>query len=121
MVKTHGLTHLSLAVQDPNRSVEFYAKAFGVREYYRDEEQIQVLGPGPNDVIAFVRDRKNAGKRAGIDHFGFRLTDPKDIDLAVQEVEKAGGRLLRRGEHGPGLPYAYFADPDGYEIEVWFE
>ena len=76
MVKTHGLTHLSLAVQDPNRSVEFYAKAFGVREYYRDEEQIQVLGPG--------------------------------------------GRL-RRGEHGPGLPYAYFADRDGYEIEVWFE
>ena len=21
----------------------------------------------------------------------------------------------------PGLPYAYVADPDGYEIEIWFE
>jgi hypothetical protein len=30
-------------------------------------------------------------------------------------------RLLRRGEFAPGLPYAYVADPDGYEIEIWFE
>lgn len=52
---------------------------------------------------------------------GFRLTDPKDIDLAVREVKKAGGRLLRRGEFGPGLPFAYVSDPDGYEIEIWFE
>jgi hypothetical protein len=36
-------------------------------------------------------------------------------------VERAGGRLLRRGEFAPGLPYAYVADPDGYEIEIWFE
>jgi catechol 2,3-dioxygenase-like lactoylglutathione lyase family enzyme len=30
-------------------------------------------------------------------------------------------RLLRRGEFAPGLPFAYVADPDGYEIEIWFE
>ena len=44
-----------------------------------------------------------------------------DIDRAIAEVERAGGRLLRRGEFAPGLPYAYVADPDGYEIEIWFE
>ena len=53
--------------------------------------------------------------------FGFRLVDPDDIDRAIAEVERAGGRLLRRGEFAPGLPYAYVADPDGYEIEIWFE
>jgi predicted enzyme related to lactoylglutathione lyase len=53
-------------------------------------------------------------------HFGFRLVDPDDIDRAIAEVERAGGRLHRRGEFAPGLPYAYVADPDGYEIEIWF-
>jgi catechol 2,3-dioxygenase-like lactoylglutathione lyase family enzyme len=54
-------------------------------------------------------------------HFGFRLIDAKDIDAAVAEVARAGGKLLRRGEFGPDQPYAYVADPDGYEIEIWYE
>jgi catechol 2,3-dioxygenase-like lactoylglutathione lyase family enzyme len=121
MVETYGLTHISLAVADPRRSVEFYTHVFGVKEYYRDEEQIQVQGPGPHDVLAFERNRKQAGVRAGIDHFGFRLKQAADIDRAVDEVLKAGGKLLRRGEFAPGFPFAYVADPDGYEIEIWFE
>jgi catechol 2,3-dioxygenase-like lactoylglutathione lyase family enzyme len=121
MVKTHGLTHLGLAVADPERSLRFYRDVFGVVEYFRDEKQIQVKGPGPHDVIAFERRPAEAGRPGGIEHFGFRLTDPGDIDLAVREVEGAGGRLLRRGEFAPGFPFAYVADPDGYEIEIWFE
>ena len=121
MIKTHGLTHISLAVKDPDRSLKFYRQVFGVKEYYRDDESIQVLGPGPHDVIAFERDARGAGKVGGIAHFGFRLTTPKDIDKAVKEVERAGGKILRRGEFAPGLPFVYVADPDGYEIEIWFE
>jgi catechol 2,3-dioxygenase-like lactoylglutathione lyase family enzyme len=121
MVKTHGLTHVGLKVADPERSLRFYRDVFGVVEYFRDDSTIQAQGPGPFDVLAFEREPDRAGKPGGIEHFGFRLTDPADIDLAVREVERAGGRLLRRGEFGPGLPFAYVADPDGYEIEIWFE
>jgi catechol 2,3-dioxygenase-like lactoylglutathione lyase family enzyme len=121
MVKTHGLTHISLAVRDPERSLRFYTEVFGVREYYRDDDQIQALGPGPHDVIAFERSESTAGQAGGITHFGFRLTRPADIDRAVAEVEAAGGRILRQGEFAPRCPYAYVTDPDGYEIEIWFE
>jgi len=121
MIKTHGLSHISLAVKDLDRSLKFYAQVFGVKEYYRDESSIQVQGPGTHDIIAFERKRSAAGKRGGIDHFGFRLTTPKDIDKAVKEAKRAGGRILRRGEFAPGLPFVYVADPDGYEIEIWFE
>jgi len=120
LVETHGLTHLSLLVRDPDRSLRFYADVFGVVEYFRDERSVQAKGPGPHDVIAFEQ-RPDAGEPGGIDHFGFRLTDPAHIDRAVEEVLRAGGRLLRRGEFGPGLPYAYVTDPDGYQIEIWFE
>lgn len=121
MVRTYGLTHLSIAVADPERSLRFYERVFGVREYFRDEKSIQALGPGPHDVIAFERREQRGGQRGGIDHFGFRLVDAADIDAAVSEAVAAGGTLQRRGEFAPGCPYAYLADPDGYRIEVWFE
>jgi catechol 2,3-dioxygenase-like lactoylglutathione lyase family enzyme len=121
MIKTHGLTHIALAVADPERSLNFYRSAFGVREYVRDATTIQVLGPGPHDVMAFERRPGDAGAAGGIIHFGFRLTRPEDMDAAVAAVEAAGGRLISRGEFGPGLPYAFVRDPDGYEVEIWFE
>jgi catechol 2,3-dioxygenase-like lactoylglutathione lyase family enzyme len=121
MIQTHGLTHIALAVRDPERSLRFYAQVFGVREYYRDSDQIQAQGPGPHDVLAFDRAESNVGARGGIAHFGFRLLRPSDIDAAVAEVKRAGGTLLRQGEFAPGLPFAYVLDPDGYEIEIWYE
>jgi catechol 2,3-dioxygenase-like lactoylglutathione lyase family enzyme len=121
MIRTHGLTHLNLAVRDLERSLRFYREVFGVKEYYRDEGSIQVQGPGPHDVIAFELDPKAAGKTAGIGHFGFRLVEASDIDEAVEAAVKAGGRLLRRGEFAPGLPIACVADPDGYPIEIRYK
>jgi catechol 2,3-dioxygenase-like lactoylglutathione lyase family enzyme len=121
VIRTHGLTHISLAVRDMELSLKFYSDVFGVREYYRDETSIQAQGPGEHDVIAFEQDSSAVGMPGGIRHFGFRLMHASDIDDAVREVVRAGGRLLRRGEHAPGYPFAYIADPDGYEVEIWYE
>jgi catechol 2,3-dioxygenase-like lactoylglutathione lyase family enzyme len=49
------------------------------------------------------------------------LTRPEDIDAAVAAVESAGGTISSRGEFAHGLPFAFVRDPDGYEIEIWFE
>ena len=121
MIKTHGLTHLSLYVRDPDRSLNFYSKAFGVKEYYRDANSIQAQGPGKYDVIAFEKDGKKSGKTGGIAHFGFRLQKAAHIEKAIETVIQAGGKLIERGEFSPGFPYAYVSDPDGYVIEIWFE
>lgn len=121
MIRTYGLSHISLAVKNPERSMEFYSKVFGAKEYYRDASSIQAIGPSGNDILAFERDAKHAGKSGGIGHFGFRLIDAADLDEAIRCAVDAGGTLLRRGEHAPGFPFAYVADPDGYEVEIWFE
>lgn len=71
--------------------------------------------------VNFDPNGPNPGQAGGVAHTGFRLLDPTDIDQAVAEVEKAGGKLLRRGEFSPGYPYAYVSDPDGYEVEIWLE
>lgn len=121
MVKTHGLTHIALAVKDLDRSLAFYREVFGVVETYRSEGFLQVETPGCHDVIVFEETGERVGEVGGVRHFGFRLVDPADIDLAVREVERAGGTVLSRGEFCPGEPYAFVADPDGYEVEIWFE
>lgn len=120
-VKTLGLTHLNLAVKDPETSAEFYRRVFGARVLYQDGDSIEVQTPGSHDVIAFTRNPSRAGKRGGIEHFGFRLQVPQDVEVAVRAVEAAGGRILRRGEFSRGHPFVYVQDPDGYEIEIWYE
>lgn len=121
MIRTYGLTHLSLIVKDLERTLAFYKRVFGAKVYWRGEGEAQVKTPGCHDVIAFEEKKRGSGKTGGIKHFGFRLVNPKDIDKAVRDSVLAGGKLLRRGEFSPGFPYAYVADPDGYEVEIWYE
>jgi catechol 2,3-dioxygenase-like lactoylglutathione lyase family enzyme len=121
MVRTYGLTHINLVVGDVERSLRFYGQVFGVEEYGRTPGLVHTRTPGCHDVITFDEQASGVGELRGVAHFGFRLVSPGDIDAAVDEVERAGGKLLRRGEFSPGYPYAYIADPDGYEVEIWYE
>lgn len=101
MVQTFGLTHIALSVADLDRALAFYVAVLGVREYVRNDSTIQVLGPGPHDVIAFEKRPKAAGAAGGIIHFGFRLTRPEDIDLALRAVQEAGGTVSSRVSSRP--------------------
>jgi catechol 2,3-dioxygenase-like lactoylglutathione lyase family enzyme len=121
MVRTYGLTHIALAVRDAERSLAFYQQVLGVVPVYRDQGFIQAQTPGSRDVLVFEEDPSRAGPAGGIAHFGFRLVDPDDIDVALAAVKRAGGRILRHGEFCPGEPYVFFIDPDGYEVELWHE
>ena len=121
MIRTHGLTHLALAVRDADRSSRFYQEVFGAVEVYRQDGFVQLQTPGARDVLVLEEDANRAGARGGVAHFGFRLVDPNDIDAAVDAVERAGGKILSRGDFIPGEPYLFATDPDGYEVEIWYE
>jgi len=101
MVKTYGLTHVALAVQDAEISSRFYQKVFGAVETWRGKGWAQVQTPGTHDVIVFTEEPR-AGMAGGIQHFGFRLVDPGDIAIAAQAVEEAGGTIRSQGEFCPG-------------------
>lgn len=119
--KTYGLTHLALAVRDVGRTLDFYQQVFGVEVMYRQRGFLQVRTAGRDDVIVFEEKDAEIGCTGGIAHFGFRLRNPKDIDEMAARVRRAGGKIHDEGEFSPGEPYLFFRDPDGYEIEVWFE
>jgi catechol 2,3-dioxygenase-like lactoylglutathione lyase family enzyme len=121
MVKTYGLTHVAAAVRDIDRASKFYRQVFGAVEVYRQDGFVQLQTPGARDVLVFEEKPAKAGKSGGIAHFGFRLQSPADIDAAARAVKRAGGRVKEQGEFVPGEPYLFAIDPDGYEIEIWYE
>ena len=121
MIRTRGLTHVALQVRDVERAFRFYEAVFGMVEVYRGAGFIQAQTPGSWDVIVFEEAPDRAPGPCGIKHFGFRLVSPGDLDSALAAVERSGGTVRERGEFVPGEPYLFFLDPDGYEVEIWYE
>jgi len=121
MVKTYGLTHVAVAVRDVARTSAFYQSVLGAVEVFRKDDFVQLQTPGARDVLVFEHNAEAAGRAGGIAHFGFRLQDPHDIDAAARAVKDAGGVVREQGEFVPGEPYLFATDPDGYEIEIWYE
>lgn len=121
MVKTYGLTHVAIAVRNLPKATRFYERLLGAKIVYQDDGFVQLQTPGSRDVIVLERRPGKAGRPGGVAHFGFRLRRPEDIDAAVSAVEAAGGRVKSRGEFVPGEPYVFAEDPDGYEVELWYE
>lgn len=119
--ETYGLTHAALLVNDIQRTLKFYTEVFGMVVMYHTEGFLQLTTPGCNDIVVFERTDKPIEGRNGITHLGFRLRDPQTIERVIERITNAGGRIKSHGEFVPGSPYVFFEDPDGYELEVWYE
>ena len=119
--KTYGLTHIAIAVKDLEKTSSFYQRVFDMEVMYKEENFLQLTTPGSHDIIVFEKKKAMYGKTGGIKHFGFRLKKADDIDEMSERIKSAGGRITSKGEFCPGEPYIFFKDPDGYEVEVWYE
>ena len=120
-----GIRHIHLLVAEHERAVAFYTEAFGMVEALRTGPLVILATPGGGDTLslhlaASEAERARVGERGGYEHFGIYVGPRTDdsIDEAVARVERAGGRLIERGQHARGVPYAFVTDHDGYTIEI---
>ena len=120
-----GIWHVHLLVAEHDRAIAFYREVFGMEERFRDGPIVFLGTPGGGDSLALHlattdEERERVGQQGGWEHFGIHMPDRSadGIGAAVERVKTAGGRLLDRGEHAPGVHYAYVADLDGYAIEI---
>ncbi len=122
-IKTRGIRHVHLIVADHGRSASFYKDVFGMEVGFRDGNILFLHSPNGRDDLALhlaVTDDEKArvGSQGGYEHFGITITDRGQLDDCIALVIAAGGALVDKGEHAPGVPYAYITDPDGYVIEI---
>ena len=120
MPKARRINHINLRVNDLERSRHFYQNVFCLELRYRGEREAVLTTPDTSDVLAlYLCDATHPAGPGGLEHFGFELETGFELDLAVREVEGAGGKLVERSDRGPGGgPVAYVADPDGYVIQI---
>jgi catechol 2,3-dioxygenase-like lactoylglutathione lyase family enzyme len=122
ITSTYGLTHIAILVKDVEKTLQFYQAVFDMEIMYHEKDMIQLTTPGCHDILVFQQGASDlTGKSGGIVHFGFRLRDPQDVILIEEKLRKRGAVIKERGEFVPGSPYIFFYDPDGYEVEVWYE
>jgi predicted enzyme related to lactoylglutathione lyase len=114
-IRTAGFDHVHLHVDDVERALTFYRAVFGAEEAFRVGERLVFIRLGGAEIVS-LDGRPESDSAPG--HFGLALADGEDLDAAVAEVVSAGGAVVERGEHEPGVRYAYVADIDGNVIEL---
>ena len=115
MAKITALSFI-VPVRDLDKAVRFYCDAFGLTEVFRNERIVFVGLPGTDSALGILLDPDGAGE--GPRHIGFHVDHAVEHATAISDVEAAGGSVLERGEHGPGIPFARIADPDGNVLEI---
>ena len=92
----------------------------GMELAFRADETAFLRTAGARDLLALQPVAGPVDPSAGgmgRDHFGFYVPI-EDLDSALEEVRAAGVEVIERGSFGPGLPFAYIKDPDGYTVEL---
>jgi catechol 2,3-dioxygenase-like lactoylglutathione lyase family enzyme len=122
-IETLGIRHVHLMVADHGRSVSFYGDVFGMEVGFRDGNILFLQSPNGRDDLALhlavTGDEKDrVGLQGGFEHFGITVKDRGQLEDCIALVIASGGALIDKGEHAPGIPYAYITDPDGYVIEI---
>jgi lactoylglutathione lyase len=119
--------HTMLRVGDLQRSIDFYCKAFGMKEIRRNDV------PAGKYTLAFVGFGEEANNTLieltynyGVEKyelggaFGHLAVGVPDVAAACEIAAKAGGTITRPAgpvQHGTTI-IAFVKDPDGYSIEL---
>lgn len=115
------LNHLNLRVRDAAACRDFYVEHFGFTPAYEADGGYFM----PNDdgfLLAVVPTDPHVELPAGF-HIGFRLDSPEAVFALHETLTSAGVRTKEVVDYRPGEEHVTFRcwDPDGTEIEVFWE
>jgi len=117
-----GLRHLALKVRDVGRSAEFYTGVLGmVIDWQPDERNAYLTSGADNLALHQAETPGEIAPNAGLDHFGFLVATPDEVDDWALRLAAAGVEVLQPPQtHRDGARSFYFRDPDGYLVQLLF-
>jgi predicted enzyme related to lactoylglutathione lyase len=120
-----SVVHFEIPADDVARAKEFYRSVFDWQ--LQDMPEMDYTVVRTTDVDEATQMPTSPGAingglvRRGQDTPTPVLTiDVESIDQALEQVEAAGGRVVRERTEIPGMgAYAYFTDPEGNTLGLW--
>lgn len=115
---------ITLGVGDLSRSRRFYVDGFGWSPVFENDEilfyQMNGLMLGTWLDGGLERDMQRPGlRRPGAFSLAHNVVAQEDVQILLDRLAAAGGRILRRGDAPPhGGFRGYVADPDNHAWEI---
>ncbi len=116
---TAGLHHLALNVVDLEACERFYVELLGMEVEWRPDPDNLYL-TGGNDNLALHRvGREHAARGQRLDHLGFILRCPEDVDAWHAHLAAHGVKMRSLPRtHRDGARSFYCEDPDGNVVQM---
>jgi catechol 2,3-dioxygenase-like lactoylglutathione lyase family enzyme len=115
-----GLWHVALNVRSLESMERFYVDVMGmVVEWRPDPENVYLTSGSDNLALHVSRSMPPVGSTGALDHFGFFLSAPDEVDLWFDHILRCVGRTdtLPR-THRDGARSFYFRDPEQNQIQL---
>ena len=120
------LGHLVIRVRDLNKAEEFYTRIVGLKimQKYPNKGLFMSANEELSHELAIFRAGDDAPgpdeKRVGLVHMAFQMDSLDDLREIHRRLKSKNIKLVGYGDHGLSLG-VYFLDPEGNEIEVYYE
>lgn len=115
-----GINHINIAVQDIEKSFDFYKNVLGFKPLCLSENSAYFLAGNPEDPrclwfsLDFDRNQTRIPSPCNT-HIAFTVEDA-EFDVMVQRILGAGVKIFKENT-SPGKSL-YFFDPDQHKLEI---
>lgn len=118
---TAGMRHVALFVAAFDETVRFYTDLLGMAtEWQPDPDNVYLSSAGADNLaIHRFRGTRREPEQQRLDHIGFILRKPDDVDAWHAFLEEHGVRVIKTPKtHRDGARSFYCADPDGNVVQM---
>jgi catechol 2,3-dioxygenase-like lactoylglutathione lyase family enzyme len=122
-----GLRHLALRVTDIEKARGFYQELFGMKTVWEPDPENVYLSSGQDNLALHQIpkaeiDDYHQGLGQFLDHFGFLVETPEQVEETFKRMQNAGVRIIKPVKrHRDRSVSFYLADPDGNIIQILYE
>lgn len=121
-----GLGHVVIRVRDLEQAEDFYTKIVGLTIMQKFDGQALFMSANPglsHELAVFAADKDAPGpdeNRVGLVHMAWQMDSFEDLKAMYQRLKANDIKLHHFGDHGLSLGI-YFHDPEGNEVETYYE
>lgn len=118
-----GINHITLRVNDIERSEHFYGKILGFKLEKKMGRSMAVYRIGQDSLVIVEAETSydKSSRDYRVDHFGFFVDSAEQVDALTQKFREQEVTILSGPANRKNGRFVFISDPDGNMIEFFCE